>query len=43
MGRSLPEMGEWDSVFDGTYLQTYLPSVDPERSRAGTIRAELVL
>ena len=25
MSRSLPEMGDWDSVFDETYLQTYLP------------------
>src|SRR5262245_41418536 len=24
MSRSLPEMGTWDSVFDETYLQTYL-------------------
>jgi SAM-dependent methyltransferase len=34
MSRSLPEMGDWDGVFDDTYLQTYLPSVDPERTRA---------
>jgi ubiquinone/menaquinone biosynthesis C-methylase UbiE len=27
-------MGDWDGVFDETYLQTYLPSVDPERTRA---------
>ena len=27
-------MGDWDRVFDETYLQTYLPSVDPERTRA---------
>ena len=25
MSRSLPEMGDWDAVFDETYLQTYLP------------------
>jgi hypothetical protein len=25
MARSLPEMGNWDSVFDETYLQTYVP------------------
>jgi len=36
-------MGEWDSVFDDTSFQTYLPSVDPERTRAGTVRAELVI
>jgi ubiquinone/menaquinone biosynthesis C-methylase UbiE len=27
-------MGDWDRVFDETYMQTYLPSVDPERTRA---------
>jgi len=39
MGRSLPEMGTWDAVFDDTYLQTYLPSVDPERTRAEALGA----
>jgi ubiquinone/menaquinone biosynthesis C-methylase UbiE len=39
MGRSLPEMGTWDAVFDDTYLQTYLPSVDPERTRAEALAA----
>jgi len=34
MGRSLPEMGDWDSVFDETYLQTYVPFVNEERTRA---------
>ena len=39
MSRSLPEMGAWDSVFDETYLETYLPSVDPERTRAEALGA----
>jgi ubiquinone/menaquinone biosynthesis C-methylase UbiE len=39
MSRSLPEMGIWDSVFDETYLETYLPSVDPERTRAEALGA----
>lgn len=33
MDRSLPDMGSWDSVFDETYLQTYLPMTSEERSR----------
>lgn len=32
MARSLPEMGDWDSVFDETYLQTYLPLTNAEQS-----------
>jgi ubiquinone/menaquinone biosynthesis C-methylase UbiE len=32
-------MGDWDAVFDETYLQTYLPSVDPERTRAEALGA----
>jgi SAM-dependent methyltransferase len=39
MSRSLPEMGTWDSVFDETYLETYLPSVDPERTHAEALGA----
>jgi ubiquinone/menaquinone biosynthesis C-methylase UbiE len=39
MSRSLPEMGAWDSVFDETYLETYLPLVDPERTRAEALGA----
>jgi len=39
MGVSLPEMGDWDSVFDETYLQTYLPQVDAERTRAEALGA----
>jgi ubiquinone/menaquinone biosynthesis C-methylase UbiE len=34
MAGSLPEMGDWDAVFDETYLLTYLPFVDEERTRA---------
>ncbi len=33
MSRSLPEMGDWDGVFDETYLQTYLPLVRPRSGR----------
>ena len=32
-------MGEWDSVFDDTYLQTYLPLADPDRTRAEALGA----
>ena len=32
-------MGDWDGVFDETYLQTYLPSVDPERTRIEALGA----
>jgi ubiquinone/menaquinone biosynthesis C-methylase UbiE len=32
-------MGTWDSVFDETYLETYLPSVDPERTRTEALAA----
>jgi ubiquinone/menaquinone biosynthesis C-methylase UbiE len=39
MSRSLPEMGSWDSVFDQTYLDTYLPSVDAELTRAEALGA----
>ena len=39
MSRSLPEMGTWDSVFDETYLATYLPSADPDRTRAEALGA----
>ena len=33
MTRSLPDMGEWDPVFDETYLRTYVPFLDDERTR----------
>ena len=32
MSRSLPDMGDWDSIFDETYLQTYLPFLSEERT-----------
>jgi len=32
-------MGTWDSVFDDTYLQTYLPMADPERTCAEALGA----
>jgi Methyltransferase domain len=32
-------MGDWDAVFDETYLQTYEPFVDPERTRAEALGA----
>jgi ubiquinone/menaquinone biosynthesis C-methylase UbiE len=33
MSGSLPEMGDWDALFDETYLRSYLPSLDEERNR----------
>jgi ubiquinone/menaquinone biosynthesis C-methylase UbiE len=39
MSRSLPEMGDWDSIFDETYLQTYLPFTTDERSREQALAA----
>jgi len=32
-------MGSWDAIFDETYLQTYLPSVDPDRTRTEALAA----
>jgi ubiquinone/menaquinone biosynthesis C-methylase UbiE len=32
-------MGDWDAVFDETYLQTYLPMADDERTRAEALGA----
>jgi ubiquinone/menaquinone biosynthesis C-methylase UbiE len=32
-------MGDWDAVFDETYLQTYLPMTDVERTRAEALGA----
>ena len=32
-------MGDWDAVFDETYLQTYLPFVDEERTREEALGA----
>ncbi len=34
MSGSLPEMGDWDALFDETYLRTYLPFFDDERTQA---------
>ena len=39
MGGSLPDMGSWDSVFDETYLLTYEPFVEEERTRAEALGA----
>ncbi len=39
MGESLPEMGDWDAVFDETYLQTYVPSFDDQRTREESLGA----
>lgn len=39
MERSLPDMGSWDSVFDETYLQTYLPLTSEEGSREQALAA----
>jgi ubiquinone/menaquinone biosynthesis C-methylase UbiE len=39
MSASLPEMGAWDSVFDETYLQTYLHQTDSDRSRQEALAA----
>jgi ubiquinone/menaquinone biosynthesis C-methylase UbiE len=39
MSGSLPEMGDWDSVFDETYLQTYLPMTSEDRSREQALAA----
>ncbi len=39
MSGSLPEMGDWDAIFDETYLQTYEPFVDAERTRTEALGA----
>ena len=39
MSGSLPEMGEWDSVFDETYLRTYVPYANDEQSREQALGA----
>jgi ubiquinone/menaquinone biosynthesis C-methylase UbiE len=39
MGSSLPEMGGWDAIFDETYLRTYRPFVDEERTRTEALGA----
>jgi SAM-dependent methyltransferase len=39
MSGSLPEMGEWDSVFDETYLRTYVPMGSDAWSREQALAA----
>lgn len=39
MSGSLPEMGDWDPVFDETYLQTYLHLASDELSREQALSA----
>jgi ubiquinone/menaquinone biosynthesis C-methylase UbiE len=39
MSGSLPEMGEWDAVFDETYLRAYLPFITGERTREEALGA----
>jgi ubiquinone/menaquinone biosynthesis C-methylase UbiE len=39
MSGSLPEMGDWDAVFDETYLRAYLPFLDEERTREEAVGA----
>jgi ubiquinone/menaquinone biosynthesis C-methylase UbiE len=39
MSSSLPDMGEWDAVFDETYLQTYLHLASEEQSREQALAA----
>jgi ubiquinone/menaquinone biosynthesis C-methylase UbiE len=42
MSGSLPEMGDWDALFDETYLLMYLPSLDEERDREEALGAAAV-
>lgn len=39
MGGGLPEMGDWDAVFDETYLRSYVPILTEERTREEAIGA----
>ena len=39
MSRSLPEMGDWDAVFDETYLRTYVPTESEPQSREQALAA----
>ena len=39
MAGSLPRMEGWDAIFDETYLETYLPFLDDERTRAEALGA----
>jgi ubiquinone/menaquinone biosynthesis C-methylase UbiE len=36
---SLPDMGDWDAIFDESYLQTYVPFLDDERTREEALGA----
>jgi hypothetical protein len=42
MSGSLPEMGDWNAVFDETYLQTYVPFLREERTREEALGAALL-
>jgi ubiquinone/menaquinone biosynthesis C-methylase UbiE len=39
MGGSLPDMGDWDTVFDETYVRTYAPFTNEEQSREQALAA----
>jgi len=39
MNVSLPEMGDWDAVFDETYLRTFVPFLDEARTREEALGA----
>lgn len=39
MNASLPEMGDWDAVFDETYLRSYVPILTDERTREEALGA----
>jgi ubiquinone/menaquinone biosynthesis C-methylase UbiE len=39
MSGSLPEMGDWDALFDESYLRTYLPFFGEERTRTEALGA----
>ncbi|MGH7540939.1 MAG: class I SAM-dependent methyltransferase [Gemmatimonadota bacterium] len=39
MSGSLPDMGDWDAVFDETYLRSYVPFLDEERTREEALGA----
>jgi ubiquinone/menaquinone biosynthesis C-methylase UbiE len=36
---SLPDMGDWDAIFDESYLRTYVPFLDDERTREEALGA----
>jgi ubiquinone/menaquinone biosynthesis C-methylase UbiE len=39
MAGSLPEMGEWDAVFDETYIHAFAPFISEERTREEALGA----